>query len=144
MISTELTIRGPDGHVVVALRGELDLSDAGNVAAALTVVSGPEPWIVVDLSGMAFIDWAGAQALARGREMAREAGGDLLIAASQEQVVSMLTRAALTPRLSIHASPEEAIRHLGGSGAAVVLSVRQLRESEEGSVDEAPEVATGQ
>jgi anti-sigma B factor antagonist len=143
MISTELTIRGPDGQVVVALRGELDLSDAGDVAAALTAVAGPEPRIVVDLSGMAFIDWAGAQALARGREMAREADGDLLIAASQEQVVRMLTRTALTPGLSLYASPEEAIRHLGGSGAVVVLSARQLREGADGPVYEASGVAAG-
>jgi anti-anti-sigma factor len=58
MISTELSIRGRDGHVVVALRGELDLSDAGCVAAALTAVADREPWIVVDLTGLSFIDVA--------------------------------------------------------------------------------------
>jgi anti-anti-sigma factor len=66
MISTDLSIRGCDGHVVVTLRGELDLADAESVAATLTAVADRQPEIVVDLTGLDFIDTVGVAALARG------------------------------------------------------------------------------
>jgi anti-sigma B factor antagonist len=74
------------GHAVVALRGELDIVDAPTVAAALGVVVAREPRIIVDLTGLEFIDASGVAALSRGRRDARDAGGDLLLAAPQRQV----------------------------------------------------------
>jgi anti-anti-sigma factor len=53
------------GHVVVALRGELDLTDAANVTAAPGAVTALEPRIIVDLSGLEFIDAAGVAAQER-------------------------------------------------------------------------------
>ncbi len=77
----DLSTRECDGHVVVALGGELDLVDAADVAAALVTVAAREPEIIVDLAGLEFIDSSGVAALARGRKQARHAGGDLLLAA---------------------------------------------------------------
>ena len=42
MFSVELSTREWDGHVVVALDGELDLVDAADVAAALVTVTAPQ------------------------------------------------------------------------------------------------------
>ena len=39
MFSVDLSTRECDGHVVVALGGELDLVDASDVAAALVIVA---------------------------------------------------------------------------------------------------------
>jgi anti-anti-sigma factor len=86
MISTDLSICGCDGHVVVTLHGELDLVDATYVAAVLTAVANREPEIIMDLAGLKFIDARGVAALARGRKQARQAGGDLLLAAPQQGV----------------------------------------------------------
>jgi anti-anti-sigma factor len=122
MISTELSIRGRDGHVVIALSGELDLSDAGYVAAALTAVADREPWIVADLTGLAFIDTSGADALARGRAQARKAGGDMLVAASQREVVRILASPALDTGFSVYASLEEAEAALINGVTELVLS----------------------
>jgi anti-anti-sigma factor len=80
-----------DGHVVVSLRGELDLVDASVVAAALGALTARDPWIIVDLSGLEFIDAAGIAALSRGRRQARNAGGGLLLAAPQPQVQRILS-----------------------------------------------------
>ena len=52
MFSTELSTRSCDGYAVVALRGELDLADAADVAAELTAVAAREPGIIVDLAGL--------------------------------------------------------------------------------------------
>ena len=75
MFSVDLSTRECDGHVVVALRGELDLVDAADVAAALAAAVAREPRIIVDLAGLEFIDCSGVAALARGRRHARQAGG---------------------------------------------------------------------
>jgi len=77
-------------HVVVALRGELDLASATAVADALVAVAACEPWIIVDLSRLEFIDASGVAALSRGRSRARDAGGDLLLAAPQRRVQRVL------------------------------------------------------
>ena len=65
--------------------------DIVGVAAALAVVAARAPEIIVDLAGLEFIDSSGVAALARGRKLARHAGGDLLLAAPQHQVLRVLT-----------------------------------------------------
>ena len=79
------------GRIVVSLRGELDLVDAAAVAAALGAVAARDLWIIVDLSGLEYIDAAGVAALTRGRRQARDAGGGLLLAAPQPQVQRVLS-----------------------------------------------------
>jgi anti-sigma B factor antagonist len=69
------------GYAVVALRGELDLVDVADVADALETFAAREPRIIVDLAGLEFIDASGIAALVHGRRHARDAGGDVLLAA---------------------------------------------------------------
>ncbi len=116
MISVDLSTRECDGHVIVALRGELDMADAVSVAAALAAVAAREPEIIVDLAGLEFIDSSGVAALARGRKQARHAGGDLRLAAAQQQVLRVLT---LTRQaFPVHASVDEAVGSAGRSWPA--------------------------
>src|ERR1700726_2807811 len=104
MFSTVLSTRSCDGYAVVALRGELDLADAAVVAAELTQIAAREPRIIVDLAGLEFIDSSGVAALARGRRLARHAGGDLLLAAPRHQVLRVLTLTRLIDVFPVHAS----------------------------------------
>jgi anti-anti-sigma factor len=108
VIKTGLSIHGCDGYVVVTLRGELDIADAKHVTAVLAAVAAREPEIVVDLADLAFIDSSGVAALAHGREQARQAGGDLLLAAPQQQAMRILAVAHMAERFSVYASAEEA------------------------------------
>jgi hypothetical protein len=71
MFSVDLSTRECDGHVVVALRGELDLVDAADVAAALAAAVAREPRIIVDLAGLEFIDCGGAGAGPQARPAGR-------------------------------------------------------------------------
>jgi anti-sigma B factor antagonist len=115
MFSVDLSTRKCDGHVVVGLRGELDIADAVGVAAALEAVAVRNPEIIVDLAGLDFIDSNGVAALARGREQARHAGGDLVLAAPRQQVLRLLS---VTPQIGvfhIHASVGEAASRTGRS-----------------------------
>jgi anti-sigma B factor antagonist len=118
MISVDLSTRDCDGHVIVALRGELDIADAVSVAAALAAVAAREPEIIVDLAGLEFIDSSGVAALARGRKQARHAGGDLRLAAAQQQVLRVLTLTRLIEAFPFHASVDEAVGSAGRSWPA--------------------------
>lgn len=110
MFSVDLRTRENGGHVVVELRGELDLADAAGVAAALAAVAAREPQIIVDLAALEFIDSSGVAALARGRKQARRAGGDLLLAAPAPRVLRILTITRLIDAFSVHDSVEEPAR----------------------------------
>ncbi len=128
MFSVDLSSRECNGHVVVALRGELDIVDAAGVAAALAAVVAREPGIIVDLAGLEFIDSSGVAALARGRRQARRAGGDLLLAALRQQVVRILTLTRLVDGFTVHTSVEEAIR-IAESSRQVAVPVLKRRDS---------------
>ena len=111
MPRVDLSTREYKGQVVVALRGELDIADAANVAAALTEIVARRPQIIIDLAGLNFIDSSGVAALARGRKLARLVGGELRLAAPQPRVRRMLTLSRLIDVLPVHASVDEAAGH---------------------------------
>lgn len=62
---------------VVYLRGELDLTGAGAVEAALLQVGGST--VVADLRGLTFIDGAGIRALLRAKRCIEAQGCRLLV-----------------------------------------------------------------
>ena len=107
------------GHVVVALRGELDVLYAPAVATALVDLAARQPRIIVDLARLEFIDASGIAALARGRRRARNAGGDLLRAAPRRAVRRVLTIIWEADGFAIHASVAEAAASAGAPPAAV-------------------------
>jgi anti-sigma B factor antagonist len=113
MCSVELRTGECDGRVVVVLRGELDVGDAARVAAALREVATRERQIIVDLAGLEFIDSSGLAALVRVRKHARHTGGDLLLAAPQQQVLRVLTVTRLIEVFSVHGCVEEAASGAG-------------------------------
>ena len=120
MFSIDLDTGESCGHVVVALRGELDIVDAATVAAALEAVAAREPRIIVDLAGLEFIDASGVAALSRGRRRARRAGGDLLLAAPQRRVRLVLAIIWEAEGSGVHASVAEAAASARASRQAVV------------------------
>lgn len=107
------------GYAIVALRGELDLMDAAAVAAGLQAVAAREPRIIVDLAGLEFIDASGVAALERGRRHARNAGGDLLLAAPQRQVRRVLGIIWERDGFTVPASVAEAAASAGAPRQAV-------------------------
>ena len=52
------------GRLVVALSGEVDLTNAEGSAALIATVAARVPWLIIDLTGLTFIDCAGIRALA--------------------------------------------------------------------------------
>lgn len=125
MFSMDLGTSRACGHVVVALHGELDLVDAPAVAAGLRVVAAREPRIIVDLAGLEFIDASGVAALSRGRGHARNAGGDLLLAAPQRQVRVVLAILWEARGAGLHSSVAQAAASARASQLAAVPMQRQ-------------------
>ena len=114
MVSMKLSSGEGDGRAVVVLRGELDVADAASVAAALTAVAACARELIVDLAGLEFIDSSGLAALLLARKQARKAGGDLLLAGPQDQVLRVLAATRLTGVFSVHASVGQAAGRAGG------------------------------
>ena len=122
MAGVDLSTRESNGQVVVALRGQLDMAEAASVAAALAAVAASEPQIIVDLAALEFIDSSGVAALVRGRNLARRAGGELLLAAPQQQVLRVLTLTRVIDAFPLHATVDEAAGY--SRRAAAVLPRR--------------------
>jgi anti-anti-sigma factor len=118
LFSMDLYTPGCGSAVVVALSGEFDVADAATVAVGLAAAAVRDQVLVIDLADLDFIDSSGVAA----RAHARLAGGDLLLAAPQRQVLRFLTATRQIDVFGVHAcaaghaepsrapAPEKAVR----------------------------------
>jgi anti-anti-sigma factor len=91
LVNVELRTWVCDGHVVVALIGELDTTDAVTAAAAVMALAPSGHELIIDLEALEFIDCHAVHELLGVRQSARQAGGDLLLAAAHGLVLRVLT-----------------------------------------------------
>jgi anti-sigma B factor antagonist len=70
-----------DAYSVVAVRGEVDLHTAPKLRYAIERGAEGVPAVVVDLSGVAFMDSTALSTLMRAKEAAEKAGSSLRLAA---------------------------------------------------------------
>ena len=101
MRNVELRTRVYRGYAVVVLRGELDTRDAEDTAAAVAALTAGGQQLIIDLETLDFIDCHAAGALLEVRQAARQAGGDVLLAAPHGPVLRLLTVLGVP---SVHAS----------------------------------------
>jgi anti-sigma B factor antagonist len=116
---TDFSISDPvPGSAVIAVAGPLNVVSARGLrdAVAEAVGRGPNPRIVIDLSGVPSIDSSGLGALIGGLKAARAAGGDLRIAAANQQVITVLELTNLNRVLRPYASVEDGLA--GGADSA--------------------------
>lgn len=105
----EITVRNEQGYSVIAPQGRLTAVGAPAVKRQVSdLIGSGQNRIVVDLSGVDFIDSSGLGALIGGLKAARVAGGDLRVAASSEAVGSVLRLTNLDRVLRNHSSVESA------------------------------------
>jgi anti-anti-sigma factor len=102
----EVTIEEHAGAVHARLAGELDISTAPRLDDALMRVEadGP-PLLVIDLSGLDFMDSTGLRLLISADARAREAGRRLVLVQGNEMVQRVLRITRLDERLEIVADP---------------------------------------
>jgi anti-sigma B factor antagonist len=110
MFNIDLSVGDFDSYAVVALFGELDLLDTSDVASHLiAAVAACGPSIIVDLAGLRFIDSCGLEVLVRALRWTRESGGDLSLAAPQQQVRRVLGITGLIDVFSVYPSVKQAV-----------------------------------
>jgi anti-sigma B factor antagonist len=106
MFNVSLVVSDYGRHAVVTLRGELDIADAADVAAAITAAATGRIETVVDLADLTFIDCSGVAALARARAQIRHAGGVLLLASPRRHVRRVISMSGLIDITGIYVSTE--------------------------------------
>lgn len=97
-------------HVALRPQGRLDLVTASRLRNAVDdIVEAGRTGVVVDLSGVTFMDSSGLGMLIAGLKRARQAGGELRIAAPGAQVLTALELTKLTRLLQPYGSVDEAL-----------------------------------
>lgn len=106
----DLTVSEVDGWVVLAITGELDVATAPRLRQeAIRVTSGGDHRIVLDLSGVGFLDSTGLGVIVGILKRIRTHGGALLLAGAEPQVRKVFEITRMTDILPLHDTVGEAI-----------------------------------
>jgi anti-sigma B factor antagonist len=109
-MTIEVTTRDHEGSTILSLAGELDLSQVPAAEKTLRSVEGSQPsTLVVDLSGLTFIDSSGLRLVLEADQRARRNGRRLVLIEGPEVVQRVFLIALLDKRL-------EFIRHVSELG----------------------------
>jgi anti-anti-sigma factor len=110
--------RDGDGVLVVALTGELDFLSAPDLSARLSDIGGqPGNAVVVDVSGLTFIDSTGLNALVSGAQ-AIKAMSAVVVAGASKHVARVFEIVRLSETVRVEATIEDAIRAAREGSAA--------------------------
>jgi anti-anti-sigma factor len=100
-----------EGRAAVRLHGRLDLVSARDLRRCVDeAVDAGTPNVVVDLSGVTFVDSSGLGALIGGLKRTRQAGGELRIASPANQVRMVLELTKLVRVLRPYETFDEALQ----------------------------------
>lgn len=108
MYDADLNNRESGGHVVITLRGELDITNAADAEDLMVAAVRLQSWVIVDMASLEFIDCSCLRALMRLLVQARRSGGGVLLAAPQDPVRRILTLTDQIDIFTVCGSVEEA------------------------------------
>lgn len=103
-----IAVRRQLGHVVVTVAGEIDIATAAQLRDRLAGPAGGGQQVIVDLSGVSFIDAAGLRVLAGAAAQAVARGGGLQLAAASRPARRVLVITRLDQRIPLAATVAEA------------------------------------
>jgi anti-anti-sigma factor len=114
-------VRGESGLVVLGLAGDLDLTTVGELRAAverlsLSPTTGQR--VVVDLSGVAFVDSSGLNGLVTSARALEGAGSTVVLAGAGAHIVRVFEIVQLDRSVTIEPSVERALGRSHGRTAA--------------------------
>jgi anti-sigma B factor antagonist len=106
----DVTVRKLDGTAVVSVAGEVDVYTSPLLQERLVeVLRDGSPKIVLDLSGVTFLDSTGLGVLITGLKRCRSADGDLVLVTAQPNVLKVLEITGLNDVFQIYETVEDAI-----------------------------------
>ena len=85
----DIQLENGDGHVICRPVGELDAFTVSQFRQALAELAS-NPRILIDMSGVPFVDSAGLGALIGGSRRARELGGDVAVSCNRPTLTRLL------------------------------------------------------
>jgi len=95
---------------VVAVSGELDVFTAPQLESALNdLVTAGRVEIVVDLSGVSFLDSTGLGAMVKALKWVKEQSGSLTVVAADERIVKVFKITGLDDVMSLQAELDPAL-----------------------------------
>jgi anti-sigma B factor antagonist len=100
---------------ILAVSGEVDVYSAPALKDKIgELIQSGQTTLIVDLSGVAFLDSTGLGALVEARAATNEAGGSLPIVCSQERILKLFTITGLDGVFTIHPDVGAAVAALSG------------------------------
>jgi anti-sigma B factor antagonist len=102
-------IREDGEALVVALKGDVDLESSPAARKLLLDSLGRKPLLLVDLSGVSYIDSSGIASLVETLQRSRKGGGNFALVAVSDAAMRVLQLARLDRVFTIHPSVERAL-----------------------------------
>lgn len=94
---------------VVHLKGEVDLRHSPQARKVILTVLKPKKPVMVELSGVSYIDSSGVASLVEGLQLARKEKVEFCLVGVSPPVMNVLKLARLDRVFAIHATPEAAL-----------------------------------
>lgn len=117
-------------RVVLAVRGEVDLVTAPELAAIMdAVIDGGHRALVLDLAELDFMDASGVGVIARGARRLQPSGGQLTVRSTAAQTYRLLDLTGMTRLVPVE-RPQQDLDHLGPEEPEARSPVAQATESE--------------
>ena len=96
------SIKEEKGRIVIALSGEIDLENAGEVRKALLSALKQKKDLLIDLAAVTYIDSSGIASLVEGLQVARKQKNDLCLVCVSARALRVLELARLDKVFTIH------------------------------------------
>jgi anti-sigma B factor antagonist len=119
IMDLDLSTRGYGDHAVVSVGGEVDLETATRLGdAALAALRDVSPHLVLDLSGVTFMDSTGLKVLLSIQRRADLAGGSFALAGVGRTVAKVLALTGLDQSFAIYDTLADVPPPQAGAGSA--------------------------
>ncbi len=103
------SVKEEQGKIVIALEGDIDLENAGEVRKALLANLKQKKDLLIDLSAVAYIDSSGIASLVEGLQVARKQKNELSLVSVSVRARRVLELARLDKVFTIHADVADAL-----------------------------------
>ncbi|MEE2039527.1 STAS domain-containing protein [Nocardiopsis sp. CT-R113] len=105
-----LSTRVESRSVIVAIEGELDIATAADLQEHVqSAVKDHGPWLILDLSGLDFMDSSGLNVIINAYRTVRDMGGSLALAALNERVTKVVRLVGLHRQVPVHQTVATAV-----------------------------------
>jgi len=103
------SVKEEQGKIVIALEGDIDLENAGEVRKALLANLKQKKDLLIDLSAVTYIDSSGIASLVEGLQVARKQKNELSLVSVSVRARRVLELARLDKVFTIHADVAAAL-----------------------------------